>query len=183
MGQGKDKAWVDFLEKELEESLQKDYELILSEDKDAQKLVGELKGIRKACKQSESTEIPKDDLYYQKLQNQIMQKIEQTKPESSVRIWLSRSSWQLSMAASITLLLIGISYFSLLNQGEDESTRFAKLNGTEWLLDSSARDVQGFSNTIINAESEESLAFGSLENEMENLSDQEARQLFDQLVQ
>jgi hypothetical protein len=165
--------WVDYLENDLEAPLKKDLDLILANSDFDKKNLRDLKITKSLIKAS----VPvgeREDAFFDKLHGNIMTNLDR-KTDDGVVIF-PRSSW-IPVAAAIALVVIGGLVLSQLRKSGQVPRH---LRG-DILISESALNLDAFSDSLINDQSEGDFFIEVAAQKMDSLTQAETANFFDHL--
>jgi hypothetical protein len=104
-----EELWIDFLEGELDESLQQDLTVLLANSEEQQGTLKTYQSLRKSLEDSDIVDIPEDELYHKRLHAKIMQGIEGTEVQSPLWTRIQKSRTVIYAVAATVIMVMGLS--------------------------------------------------------------------------
>lgn len=176
-----EKLWLDYIEGELDPSMRADVELLLKNSTALQEQMKSLKGVRNALRSAREADsrLPEDGHYYDKLHDRIMKGVEQTHTQSRGRVQMQKAFQSRKTAYVVVFLavglLIGKSLDSVRVSDRAPLTSAARLQ--QLLLDSSSRDPDVLSDSILSHEDDIDLYLDLASKKMESMGKKEKDQV------
>lgn len=166
--------WVDYLENDLEAPLKKDLDLVLANSVHEQKALRDLKTTKTLVKATAQTAEP-DEAFFDKLHAGIMSNLDR-KIEDNVVV-LPQRRWA-PVAAAVAVVILGALIWSTLKQ---QGHLPAGERSGDVLISESASDLEAFSDSLINDQSESDFFFEVAAQKIDSITQAETNSLFDDI--
>ncbi|HEX4925387.1 MAG TPA: hypothetical protein VFV50_14940 [Bdellovibrionales bacterium] len=166
--------WVDYLENDIEAPLKKDLDLVLTNSTHEQKTLKDLKTTKALIKATVSAAEP-NDAFFDKLHAGIMSNLDK-KVEDNVVV-LPQRRWAPVAAAVAVVILGAVIWSSLRQQGHVPAGE----RSGDVLISESASDLEAFSDSLINVQSESDFFIEVAAQKIDSLPQAETNSLFDDI--
>jgi hypothetical protein len=171
--------WLDYVEDELDETLNEDMTLHASQCQECRKTLREFQLVRTNFKPVEFKEL--DDLKTQKLHSRIMNAVNQTYVEPELPSWLGQTK-KIGLTVAATVILVFGSLLLPYNWNSRTNPTLSALSMEEQFFAATTFNHPEYLNSaIMSHQDSDDLVLEAAARKLSRMSDTEARMVFDQM--
>ncbi|MFK8138637.1 MAG: hypothetical protein AB8E15_09780 [Bdellovibrionales bacterium] len=181
-----EEQWIDFLEGELDPSLEEDLRLMLNNDEETAAMVQEYQALRAYVENEDKNEmsasLPTDEKYFVNLHDKIMADVGSKGFENQFyKSWNVKQMSMMAMGFLICILSI-TSVINVLNEEPATGQEIAKLEFKQLIQGAKVKDLSVISNTVLSHQEDMDLLLETESAALKGMSDNELKALLNEMM-